>query len=64
MNIPLPSESVAVALASIAVHADELTGPTGHEVDAIAIRGALETPGVREYLEELAVLGLTPMMRL
>lgn len=61
--IPLPSESVAVALASIAVHADEYTREEGHEFDAIAIRGALQFPGLLEYLDELVKLGLLPVMR-
>lgn len=62
-GIPLPDPRVAVALASIAVHADEYTREGGHHFDALALRASLDTPGVREYLDELAGLGLTPVMR-
>lgn len=61
--IPLPTERVAVALASIAVHADEYTSPGKSEFDAEAIRVSLAAPDVQDYLRELDALALLPLKR-
>lgn len=63
MSIPLPDPTVAVALASIAVHAEEALEPGAHEFDIAAIRGALEAPGVRDYVASLDALALVPRKR-
>lgn len=62
MSIPLPDAGVAVALASIAVHAEECM-ETGHQFDALAIQGAMQAPGVREYIDQLDQLALVPRKR-
>lgn len=62
-GIPVPSPGVAVALASVAVHAREACGPSGHEFDVVAINGALTAPGVADYLAELDALALLPVVR-
>lgn len=63
MALPAPEPVVAIALASVAVHAQEAVGPGGHPLDIAAIEGALSTPGVAEYLKELDGLGLLPVRR-
>lgn len=63
MSLPVATPAVAVALASVAVHAREALGPNGNPVDLIAIEGALATEGVAEYLAELGALGLLPVPR-
>lgn len=61
--LPQAPPNVAVALASIAVHAKEALGPNGHPVDLTAIEGALSIPGVSEYLEKLDAMALLPVPR-
>jgi len=58
-----PTISVAVKLASIAVHADELISSNGHSVDVQAIRSLLADEELRAYLEILRPLALLPVMR-
>lgn len=48
-----PHLSLLCKLASIAVHADEFTGPNRHEYDLAALRSALEDPEVREWLKAM-----------
>jgi quinol monooxygenase YgiN len=55
--MPLPTPPPAVALASVAVYAQEAFS------DMVAIESALSTPGVKEYLKELDDLGLLPVRR-
>jgi hypothetical protein len=43
--------TLCIKLASIAVHAEELLSPTGHEFDREAIQGLLRDPQVRELLD-------------
>jgi hypothetical protein len=62
-GIPLPSPSVIVSLASLAVHVDEAMSPNGHELDAQAIKGILGDPFVQEFLERLRPMGLLPEQR-
>lgn len=61
--LPQPPAPVAIALGSIARHAQEALGADGHPFDRIAIQGALETPGVFEYLAELDERALLPVPR-
>ena len=58
-----PSVSVAIKLASIAVHADEATSPGAHALDVEAIRGLLADPEVVAYLDLLRPLALLPVKR-
>ena len=59
-----PSVSVGIKLASLAVHADELLSPGGSvEFDGAAIRGLLNDPEVKVYIETLRPLALLPVKR-
>lgn len=60
---PLPSFPVAIKLASIAVHADEVTSPGAHELDVATIKSLLSDPEVTEYLETLRGMALLPVKR-
>lgn len=62
-GVPRPNDAVQIWLACIAVHADEAISGNGHEFDIEAIRGLLDLPGMRAYLDELGALGLTPVKR-
>ena len=44
-------QSLWLKLASIAVHAEELLSPDGHEFDKQAIKGRLADPEVRRFLD-------------
>lgn len=59
----LPTEAVAIRLASIVVHAEEYIGPDPHVFDAVAIRSLLNDPETRVYLDRLAKLALLPVKR-
>ncbi len=63
MSLPLPTPEVAVALASIAVHAREALSPNGHHHDLAAVNGLVEMPNVQAYLAELDALALLPVVR-
>ena len=47
---------LAVRLASIVVHADEFTGPTGHDFDRVALRALVVDPLVSEWIKSLGPL--------
>ena len=53
---------LAVKLGSIVVHADELTGPDGRELDRQIIRQALEDDEVSRWIKEMGCL--LPLKRL
>ena len=59
----LAIDSLHIKLASIAVHADELTSPGGKSEDALAIRSLLQDEEVAGYLVALGKLALTPLKR-
>jgi hypothetical protein len=59
----LTIDSLNIKLASIAVHADELTTEGGRAEDALAIRSLLQDPEVAAYLVDLGKLALTPLKR-
>ena len=59
----VPTASVGIKLACIAVHADEVTSPGAHPFDADAIRGLLDDPEIVAYLEKLRPLALLPVKR-
>jgi hypothetical protein len=69
-----PSLGVAIKLASLAVHAEELLAPGGHPADRQArrrrierlqlrIQSLLTDPEVAAYLAELENAGLLPVKR-
>lgn len=61
---PLPPDAAtAIAIASIAVHAEEFLSRASHPADATAIRGLLALPYVKTYLDEMRKLSLVPVRR-
>ncbi len=58
-----PSLSLLVKLGSIAVHAEELTEPGGHDFDVGAIRALLADPEVRAWRAEMDAAALLPRKR-
>lgn len=48
-----PSLSLLVKLGSIAVHADEMLSPTGHDFDRLALRSLLTDPEVVAWTEQM-----------
>lgn len=58
-----PDAMTTVALASIAVHAEEYLSPEGHTADLVAIQGLLALPYVRAYLDEMRKRSLVPERR-
>lgn len=58
-----PSLRLLVKLGSIVVHADELTQPGGHEVDADAIRSLLADHEVIEWLRAMDAQSFLPKKR-
>lgn len=58
-----PEPNVLVKLGSLAVHAEEMLEPGGHELDVAAIRGLLDDPELRAWLEAMGELALLPVKR-
>lgn len=63
MSLPDVTPTLGVKLASIAAHAKEAFGPTGHAHDRVAIEALLIDPEVNKYLEALDKLALLPKPR-
>jgi hypothetical protein len=63
MDILNPSPALLCKLASVAVHADELAGPNGHEFDRIALESALNDSEVAIWLAGMVSAGLAPVKR-
>lgn len=59
----LPSMRLLVKLGSIAVHADEMLGPKGHEVDKAALCSLLNDEEVQAWLKAMNQLALLPVKR-
>lgn len=55
-NTKILSLSLAVKLGSIVVHADELTGPDGRELDQQVIRHALDDMEVIAWIKDMGCL--------
>lgn len=58
-----PPLQLLVKLGSLAVHADELTQPGAHEVDAVAIRSLLADREVDAWLVAMNNHGFLPLKR-
>lgn len=58
-----PTLSLLCKLASIAVHADEMLSPGGHQFDKIAITSVLNDPEVKEFIALMAKNSLVPLKR-
>jgi hypothetical protein len=52
-----------VKLGSIAVHADELTSPTGHAFDRVALQSLLQDAEVAAWLKEMDAMAFLPKKR-
>lgn len=63
IDLPHPSLSVLIKLASLAVHADEMLAPGGHDLDREAIRGLLADTELRTYLAHPALRVYLPLKR-
>jgi hypothetical protein len=58
-----PPMSLLVKLGSIAVHAEELIGPTGHQFDKAALDQLLRDPEVTEWREAMDKMAFLPKKR-
>lgn len=58
-----PPLSLLVKLGSIAVHAEEMLSPNGHDYDRQAILVALEDSELREWIEEMSKRAFLPVKR-
>jgi hypothetical protein len=58
-----PSAALLVKLGSIAVHADELTSPTGHAFDRVALQSLLQDAEVAAWLKEMDAMAFLPKKR-
>lgn len=58
-----PSAALLSKLGSIAVHAEELTSPTGHDFDKIALDSLLSDPEVTEWLDGMRKMAMLPVKR-
>lgn len=62
-NALTPGASLLCKLGSIAVHADELLSPLGHQYDRVALEGLLKDPEVVEWIAEMDRLVMLPKKR-
>lgn len=58
-----PTLTLLVKLGSIAVHADEFTGPNGHEFDLAALKQGLADQEVVEWLDAMRKRAFLPVKR-
>jgi hypothetical protein len=63
MEVLKPSPALLCKLASIAVHADEMTGPNGHDFDRISLESALTDHEVVNWIAGMVSAGLGPVNR-
>lgn len=63
MNVLSPSASLLCKLASIAVHAEELLSPGGHDFDRVALSALLADAELRRWFVEMRALALIPEKR-
>ncbi len=55
--------SLLCKLGSIAVHADEMLSPGGHEFDRVALMGLLKDQEVVAWLESMGKMAMIPKKR-
>jgi hypothetical protein len=58
-----PSPSLLCKLSSIAVHADELLSPKGHDFDKTALLQVLQDPEVQDWIKAMIKMGMAPVKR-
>ena len=63
MNMMQPNIGLLCKLGSIAVHADELLSPDGHQFDRAALNTLLTDPEVKEWLAAMDKAAMLPKKR-
>jgi hypothetical protein len=58
-----PPPSLLSKLASIVVHADELTSEHGHQFDQVALQSAIHDPEVKTWIEQMTAAAMAPRKR-
>lgn len=58
-----PPPSLLCKLASIVVHADELSSEHGHEFDKVALQSAMNDPEVKSWIEAMTDAAMAPRKR-
>lgn len=62
-----PTKDVAVTvlikLGSIAIHAEEMMSPKGHEFDRVALNSLLRDPEIKQWLAAMDRLAFLPKKR-
>ena len=58
-----PPASILCKLGSIAVHAEELLSPSGHDFDRAALQTLFDDPEVKEWLKQMDMLAMIPRKR-
>ena len=58
-----PSPALLCKLGSIIIHTEELTSPTGHGFDKIALDGLVNDPEVVEWMEAMRAMAMLPVKR-
>lgn len=57
------SPSLLINLVSIAVHAEEMLSPHGHDFDKHAIQTNLDNPEVKAWVAQMTKSGFAPVKR-
>lgn len=63
MNPLQPSPQLLCKLGSAIVHADEMSGPHGHEFDKVAFQQVLNDPEVKAWIEAMTKMAMLPVKR-
>jgi hypothetical protein len=63
MNAMKPSPSLLCKLGSIAVHAEEMLSPSGHDFDRIALKSVLDDAEVKQWISEMDSMAMLPKKR-
>ncbi len=58
-----PSASLLCKLASIAVHADEMLSPSGHDFDRQALKTVVGDAEVTAWIAAMTKVGMAPVKR-
>jgi hypothetical protein len=62
-----PSPGLLCKIVSVLVHADEMresrNNPDAHEIDRIALEGALDDPEVKAWVETMTKMSMAPLKR-
>jgi hypothetical protein len=58
-----PSVALLVKLGSIAVHAEELLSPQGHQFDRAALQTLFEDQEVKAWIAQMTEMAMLPVKR-